>query len=267
MFFLHFGDRFLLKHLDSLESVGIYSLAYKFGMMANVLVLSPFMMTWAPKRFEIFKDPDARETYSHIFTYFMIAYMYVSLGIAVLIKDVITIVSVPEYYSAYQYVPVILSAYIFYGVYSYVQFGVLLKKKTKYLGVSSLIVGALNIWLNFVLIPKYGIWGSALATILSFFLLAVVIYPIAQRLYRIPYQGWRLLKLTLMAVAIYFGTTLIDLEPALLSLAVKFVIAVAYPFTLYLIGFYTADELRRIGDMRREIFGLVKPLLGIGKKN
>ncbi|RKX27172.1 MAG: hypothetical protein DRP47_06955, partial [Candidatus Zixiibacteriota bacterium] len=66
MFILHFGDRFLLQRLDSLGSVGIYSLAYKFGMMGNVLILSPFMMAWAPKRFEIVNDTDAKKTYAYV---------------------------------------------------------------------------------------------------------------------------------------------------------------------------------------------------------
>jgi len=265
-FILHFGDRFLLQKLDSLESVGIYSLAYKFGMMANVLVVSPFMMTWAPKQFEIVKKPDAKKTYSYIFTYFVLALVYVSLGIAILIKDVVVIVSDQQYHSAYTYVPTILAAYVFYGIYSYVQFGILLRKKTKYMGLCFLAISIVNITLNFILIPILSIWGAALVTGISHLLLTVTIYSIAQRLYHIPYQFGRLIKIAIMALTLFYITSLIDLKPTLLSIGVKFIIALSYPLLLRLMRFYTVDELAKLAEIRQQLYGQIKTWLGFGEK-
>lgn len=249
MFVLHFGDRFLLQRLDSLDSVGIYALAYKFGMMGNTLILTPFLMTWAPKRFEIVKQPDAKKVYAHVFTYFCLIQLFVSLGIAVLIRDVIGVVAEEGYRTAYLYTPAILLAYIFYGSYSYVQFGVLLKKKTKYLGISSIFVAVANIGLNYWLIPIMGIWGVTLVTVISFGLLVGIIFPFAQRLYHIPYQWGRLLKMAIVTGVLYLIAGQVNPDNVAVSMLVKFLIAFSFPFVLYLIGFFTKEERAKMAQL------------------
>ena len=242
MFVLNFGDRFLLQRLTSLSDVGIYSLAYKFGMLPNLLVLTPFQRIWAPKQFEIVSEPDAQPTYALVFTYFIFVQLFIGLGILVLIRDVIYIIADTEYFSAYHYVAPIVMSYIFYGAYSFTQFGILLKKKTKYLGITALIGAALNVGLNLFLIPRYKIWGAAIATVCSFAFLFVSIFPIAQRLYRIPYEYARLLKMVVVAAGLYLAAFFVNPDNIALSIIAKFLIALCYPLVLYLIGFYTKDE-------------------------
>jgi len=251
MFILNFGDRFLLQRMTSLSDVGIYSLAYKFGMLPNVLVLGPFQRIWAPKQFEVVKEPDAKPTYGLVFTYFIFVQLFIGLGILVLIRDVITIIADPEYHSAHQYVSLILISYLFYGAYAFTQFGILLKKKTKYLGITALIGAALNVSLNLLLIPRLQTWGAAIATVSSFAFLFICVFPIAQHLYRIPYEYGRLLKMILTAVGLYILAYYINPENIYVSLIVKFVIALCYPLVLYVIGFYTRTER----DKARELFG------------
>jgi len=257
MFVLNFGDRFLLQRLTSLSDVGIYSLAYKFGMLPNLLVLAPFQRIWAPKQFEIVREPDAKPTYGLVFTYFIFVQLFIGLGVLVLIRDVIFIIADTEYYSAYQYVPLILISYIFYGAYSFTQFGILLKKKTRYLGITALIGAALNIGLNLLLIPRLKIWGAAIATICSFAFLFISIFPIAQRLYQIPYEYKRLAKMIVTAAGLYLIAYYINPSDIALSLTIKFFIALTYPLVLYFIGFYSTAER----DKTRELAGRVLKVL------
>lgn len=246
MFVLNFGDRFLLQRLTSLGDVGIYSLAYKFGMLPNVLVLSPFLMIWAPKRFDLLKEPNAKDIYSKVFTYFLFIEIFVGLGIAVLIKEIVHIMADAQFSDAYKYVPAILLAYIANGVYLYVQFGVHLEKKTKYLAYATLIGAALNVGGNLLLIPRIGVWGAALTTFISFgFLMAYIYFP-SQRLYRIDYEKRRILQMVLTAAAIYIITVFIPVESLFISLAIKVVILLTFPFILYFMKFYSDEELSRI---------------------
>lgn len=258
MFVLNFGDRFLLQRLTTLSDVGIYSLAYKFGMLPNIIILSPFQRIWAPKQFEIVKEPDAKPTYSLVFSYFIFVELFIGLGILVMIRDVITVIADPEYHSAYRYVSLILVSYIFYGAYSFTQFGILLKKKTKYLGTTSLIGAAINISLNLLLIPRLQIWGAAIATICSFAFLFFCIFPIAQHFYRIPYEYGRLLKMILSAVGLYFLAYYIHFEHIYISLTVKFVIALCFPVVLYVIGFYSKEEREKARELIGRVINFIK---------
>lgn len=263
MFVLNYGDRFLLQRLTDLANVGIYSLAYKFGILPNVIILSPFLMIWAPKRFDLIKEPDARNIYSVIFTYFMFMEIYVGLGIGVMIKDVISIVADPSYFEAYRYVILIVLAYIVYGAYIYVQFGVHVEKKTKHLAYSTLIGAALNVGLNYFLIERINVWGAALATLISFLFLLVYIYVPSQKLYHVPYEIGRLAKMAFVALGLYVIASFINPGNTVVSLIVKFAIAFSFPLALYLFKFYTDQELAKIFYIKSRVIGILKSKLGI----
>jgi len=60
------ADRFILKYLDSLESVGVYSLAMKLSAVIGVVLLDPFKKNFGPYRFAIMKQENAGEIYARI---------------------------------------------------------------------------------------------------------------------------------------------------------------------------------------------------------
>jgi O-antigen/teichoic acid export membrane protein len=246
---LNFGDRFFLQRLTTLSDVGVYSLAYKFGFMPNFLILGPFLQIWGPKRFELVNEPDAKGIYSIVFTYFWFLQLFLSLGLSVMIKDVLSIVAGPEFQSAYLYVPIILASYMVYGAYQYSQFGVLLQKQTKFLGLAGIIAAVVNIAANFLLIPALGIWGAAIATFVSFFFLFVLVLVVSQRAYHIPYQYGRLATMTVLAIGLYVVAQFVNPSDLWVSLVVKFLIALSFPFLLYLLRFYSPEEVGKIRTM------------------
>lgn len=239
---LNFSDRFFLQRLASLGDVGIYSLAYKFGMIPNMIVLGPFSQIWGPKRFELVSRPDAQSIFARVFTYFWFLQMFFGLMVACLIKEIITVMAGAEFQSAYLYVPLVLTAYVAYGIYSYTQFGLLLNKKTMRLGYCVLSAAAVNVVANILLIPRLGIWGAAITTCGSFLYLAFIVHVVSQREFRILYDVRRFLHLTALAVGIYALTWLINVELLWLSVTLKGVCVLAYPVLLFATGFLTVDE-------------------------
>ncbi len=261
MFILNFGDRFIIQRLSSLSEVGIYSLSYKFGMMLNILILSPFLMVWEPKRFDLLKDPEANKIYSKFLTYLMYVEIFVALGVALLIKDVIHIIADPKFHDAYRYVPLILGAYVCYGAYIYVQFGVHVAKKTRHLAIAAIGGAAINIALNLTLIPVVNIWGAAISTFAAFLFLLVYIYRPSQRYYRVKYEIGRIFKLLTAAGALYVTGSLINPDHIAVSIAVKTIIACLFPFVLYAMRFYSSEELAKLFSIRK---GLIRRLRGLG---
>ncbi len=249
MFVLHFGDRFLLQRLSSLSDVGIYGLAYKFGMVLNFVILTPFLNIWKPKQFEIAKEPDAKNIFSSIFTYFCFVMVFAGLGLAVMIKDIIFLISDAEYHSAFQYVPVILLANVFFMAYWYTQVGLLLEKKTKYLGIAAVLGAIINVGCNYFLIPLYGVWGATITTLISFLFFFVFTTYYSQKYYPIKYQAGRLLKIAVTAGSIYYVATFIHIDSTIISLVVKFIVALFFPVVLILLKFYTTEEKNKIRDI------------------
>jgi O-antigen/teichoic acid export membrane protein len=121
-----------------------------------------------------------------------------------------------------------------------------LEKKTKYLAYATLTGAIINIVGNIFLIRYLGIMGAAISTLISFsFLLSFIYWP-AQRLYYIPYDKRRILKMSIVAIGLYVLAYFISPESRALSIIIKSVIALSFPFVLYVIGFYTKTELDKI---------------------
>ena len=65
-------------------------------------------------------------------------------------------------------------------------------RQTQWLMLVSFVAFAFNTALNFALIPRWGMYGAAYATIIAYVIEAFVMYFVAQRLYPISYDFRRI---------------------------------------------------------------------------
>ncbi|MFQ5499457.1 MAG: polysaccharide biosynthesis C-terminal domain-containing protein, partial [Candidatus Zixiibacteriota bacterium] len=157
-----------------------------------------------------------------------------------------------EYLDAASYVPLLLTAYIVYGAYQYTQLGILYAKQTRHLAIATAGGAAINVLINYLLIPDLKVWGATIATTVSFSFLLLYSYPIAQRLYHIPYEFKRLAKLAATAGVLYLAAYNVSLNSLYASIFVKLLFVLAFPFVMYAIRFYSEDELAKLDEWRRE---------------
>lgn len=241
-FIVHASDRFFIKNYFGLSETGIYSLGYKFGNLPNNFIAAPFMQIWEIRFFKYYKDENAHIIFGKIFTYLCFLVLFAGLGISVLIKDALMIMSASSYWSAFKIVPIILLSYIVFSFQYYFNMGIYIMKETKYLAYINMSNAVLNIILNFILISRYGIWGAAFATLICFIYKVIITYYISNKLYKISVEFGRILKLFAAAMGLYFTCHFISINGIYFDMLLKFVIACIFPFLLFLMKFYTADE-------------------------
>jgi len=258
MFVLNFADRFFLQRFASLSEVGIYSLGYKFGTIINGLVMDPFFSIWRPKMFELAKKEEAKDIYSVMLTYFLFLEIFVALGISVLIKDVITAISDPAYHAAYKVVPLILLSYILWGGYFHVQVGILLSKKTKNIAYIVAVSALSNLIMNYILIPRMGMWGAALATLVSFAIMFILNYLISMRIYYVKYELVRIVKLFGLALVIYLVSLTMKANSLFILLFMKTILVLCFPFVLFFLQFYTPREISKIKEIAPTVARFLK---------
>jgi O-antigen/teichoic acid export membrane protein len=100
---------------------------------------------------------------------------------------------------------------------------------------------ALNVVLNVLLIPPYGMMGAAIATVAAYSLMFLLMAVYAQRIYNTPYQ-WRRVTIALVAaIALLVVGKLVD-APLPLAIALCGV----YPLALLPLGFYLPAERARL---------------------
>lgn len=220
-FIVTFGDRLFLDKFSGLAAVGIYGLAYQFGFILDQLGIAPFMRAWTPRRFELSREPQAIRDHSNTqgFLYLNLLALTCAVGIAVFVHPVLRILAHAEYWPAADIVPIILAAYIVQGWAAVLEIGIDISEKTKYAtyGVWASVIAVLVLYA--ALIPLFGGFGAAWATLLGFAVRVGFYWRFSQRLWPVAYGWSAVLRLTAYAAvasvaAIYFRPSSLVLEIA-----------------------------------------------------
>ncbi len=188
----HF-DKILLKWLDvPLSKIGAYSACYKLGLFM-VLFRTAYTLGIEPFFFSHSSHENAPQTYATITKYFVIFGSFIALTVIVF-ADLFKHYLIPNesYWNAMELVPLIVFANFFLGIYTNLSVWYKLIDKTK-IGAYISIIGALiTLILNFILIPFFSYYGSAIATIFAYGIMMVVSYQMGKNKYPIPYDHNRI---------------------------------------------------------------------------
>jgi len=244
---LNMGDRYVLKLLVDYKEVGIYSLGYKVAGILNVFFIQAFMLGLIPIAYKMYEQKGDKRYYSKMLTYFIFMLFFCGLALSIFSKELIkTFALVSSYWSASNIVPYIVLGYILSGTKFFYNMGLYLKKKTKFIAYNMVGAAVFNIALNFLLIPSMKMYGAALATIISFFVLDIVTYVQAQRFYKIPYENQKLLLMLFISITLYLISNLTNGMVILPRIIIKLLIIFSFPFILYVFKFYEPIELATI---------------------
>ena len=151
-----------------------------------------------------------------------------------------------EYYLAAAIVPLIAIAYVFNGFYYMSVNGIFYSKKTYILPFSTGISAIVSLVLNYLLIPRYGMYGAALATIGAYASLFFTTYIYSQRFYYIKWQWKSIIGNSILCIAIYL-LSMINIESLLLSIAYKIVLFSVYIAMLFIMRILSFDKLKYYG--------------------
>ncbi len=245
MLAIHNADRFILREYCGLEQLGMYSLGYKFGMIVSVIVIGPIFRIWNIQWFDIAKTKDAAAICGKYFTYIFLVMVYAGLCISLPIQEIIAIMAPESYQGAAAFVFIIVAAYVLKGCCDFFDLGFLVSFQTKYSAYTKMLVAAFNIGLSFMLVPWLGIFGAAMATVLSFLLLAIFSYRMSQKVAAIRYEWGRVLRVLIVAIVVHLLSLGMDTSvPA--SLAMKAALLMAFFPLLLLSGFFRPEEISKV---------------------
>lgn len=256
------ADRYFLQFLSTSTALGLYSMGYKFGAVVGVLVLTPFTMAWGPFFWSIAKEKNNKEIYSSVLTYFVLIGMFITLGLSVLSKEVLIIMATPPFYSAYKVIPLIALSYTLQGCFSILSVGIALKKKTKYLPLVMGTGAMVNLGLNYLLIPSYGMMGAAVATVISYLVLPIGSYFVSRRFYPIKYEWGRVGKIFIAAALVYVGNLFISTDSAIITGLFKLASLLGFPILLFAFKFFKSEEIQKGKELSKIALKYIRSKFG-----
>ena len=245
------SDRYFIQFMVGSTELGLYSLGCRFGMIVNALIVAPFMLAWGPFFWAVHQEPNAMETYARTTTYYLLIAGGVALAVAVLAKEAIQIMATPEFYPAHRVVPLLSLAWVIHGLVNLMALGVGLAKKTKWVPAVIGIGTVINLGLNFLLVPMWGMMGAAVATVVAFTVLPLGLLLASRRYVKVPYEWLRMGKIVLATGAVFGVSLLVSTDAAYVSAIIKGMILLAFPVVLYVTGFFEKEELQKVKELLR----------------
>lgn len=194
-------DRPIVLHLTDLDTLGLYQTGHKLGIFM-MLVVSMFQYAWQPFFLNNAREKNAKEIFARVMTLFVLAasllWAVVSLFIDIFagweFSAGRSLIAKP-FLPGLVVVPVILLAYLFNGIYVNLWAGIYIEEKTKYFPLVTGFGALVNVAVNWLLIPRLGIMGAALAVLASYVVMAAGLFYFAQKVYKIQYEFAKLAKI------------------------------------------------------------------------
>ena len=242
---INFSDRLFLVRYVGQDEVGLYSIGVRLAS-AIVFLQFAFRTAWPAFAYSIKSDDEAKQTYAWVLTYLVLITCWISLALGVLSPWLARLLTKPEFYGGARVVSLLAFAGVAFTAYTVVAIGVGRARKTQFNWVVTGVAAALNIGMNFVLVPRYGMIGAAISTAAAYSAMFVLMTLNAQRVFPAPYQ-WRRVA-TAAGVAVALDVTG---EWAGVGLGVAVALVIAYPVALGALGFYSPGERRRIAQLAR----------------
>jgi O-antigen/teichoic acid export membrane protein len=244
---LAIGDKYIIKYLLDYSQVGIYSLGYKIAGVLNVFVVQAFALGFLPIAYKMQNSPDAAIFYKKIFKYLSMILVFGALGLSLFSREILLVFAQkPEFYIAYKIVPLITIAFVFKGLQYMFMLGFHYVKKTKYVAYIVTLALFVNIGLNFMLIPKLGIWGAALTTVISSLLISVISYFVSQKFYPVKYEIGKMFIVFAVGSALYLTSGLLADANIYFGIGLKVVLCLSFPIILCIFKFYEKTELDKM---------------------
>jgi peptidoglycan biosynthesis protein MviN/MurJ (putative lipid II flippase) len=153
--------------------------------------------------------------------------------------------------------------------------GITLRKRTVFAPLVIAIALAVNVALNFLLIPRYGAFGATVSTLASYVVFCALRYWASNLFIKIRYEWGRVFTILTLGAALIFGFYITDylLRGALsgyprtqrlpvgklyLAIFIKLSLALSFPLLLFALGFYDEREKRRLREIRQRLFALAR---------
>jgi O-antigen/teichoic acid export membrane protein len=250
MVYLIFGvivemsSKYYIEKYTTLSDLGIYNLAQQYTSIM-LLVISAINLAWIPIFYEEAKKEIGKEPFVQFGSLFLTGVITMALGLSLFSKEVLFLFASSKYEGAYSVVPLIALAYVFgNGFWILIINPITYVKKTIFLPVLTIITGCFSMLLNILFVPKLGIYGAALALLISYLILTFLGLLIVHRYYPIKYNYSKIGLILFTAILFYFSSFLIPIDNTFLIITLKFIIIALFIFTLFLLKIFSLYQVK-----------------------
>ncbi len=244
---LNVADRFQVQGLTSKAELGSYSTAAKLALAA-MLLIAAFQTAWPAFANSMPTEDETRVVYRLVLTYWSMVMGWAIVVISLLAPPYIHLTLPRPVWNAAPVVPFLTFGAVLYGAYMILNAGVNRSKKTRFTPVVTGVSAAVNVGLNFALIPLWGIVGAGVSTVVGYAVLVYLGWRNAQHSYPVDYEWSRVLRVTAVTAAAVAASILVIPATGWVGIPVRLAIIAGFPLALMAAGVLSRGEQRRMRE-------------------
>ncbi|MBN1119409.1 MAG: oligosaccharide flippase family protein [Bacteroidales bacterium] len=178
LFLLISSDRFVIAFIWGNEKVGIYNQTYNIAQMTIVAVFTVFNSVINPMLLE---KLDTRPSTSNAFlvkllTFSIVLFLPLTILLTQFSKEIVYVLLGEDFREAWNILPYIFFSSLIYGITYFSEVKLKFQNQLKILFRASLFCALINISLNLIFVSKLGYKSAAYTTLISYFILMVILY-------------------------------------------------------------------------------------------
>lgn len=171
-------DRIMLQKVYDETVVGIYGISFNLCGVLSI-IYEAFNSAWVPFYYDFKKQNKNEDVLVHSKRYLKI-FSLICVVFILLSYDVYKLMVPQSYWEGMNSIPLFVMSIYFGFLYLFPVNFEFFHTKTKLIPVATFLAAGVNILINFLLIPKYGIIGAALGTMVSHGILFIFHFVIAR---------------------------------------------------------------------------------------
>jgi len=198
---IHSSDKVMLEAMVGPAMLGLYTVASKIPSLLSMATMI-FNQAWGLFSVKEYESTNDKKMYSNIFSMFSTVMFAAFMCICIILRPFMSVFVGAEYYDAWQYVPMLLLSACFAAFSGFCGSMYSAVKKSVNVMATTILAGASNLLVNFLLIPTLGIWGAAIGTLVAYVVITVVRMIDIHRYVPLDYHLKTFIPLSVVALAV-----------------------------------------------------------------
>jgi len=257
---LSYADRYMIAFYKGADAVGLYSVGYNVASYISDTMMFSLSYAVVPIYLSLHQKEGRKKTEEFLqrcLHYLLIIIIPICIGYTLVSRDLLLALATDKYLQAATFSPIILLGAFFLGMNNILNAGLYLEKKTRIILAIMLSAVTINIVMNLLLLPVYGIMGSAVATLTACMAATILTVIFSFRHLTIKINTRLLIYHAALSGIMALVIVQIDLRTAWMDLAVKVLAGMLIIFLGILV---LESEIR---DRIKTALQFKKPLYGI----
>lgn len=169
---LKLSDRLVITYFLGIEANAVYAVSNKIPNLLS-MAQGVMVMAWSENASIAVNDQDAKEYYSKVLDK-VTNLMFSCTAVLIAATPIMFRILIRgDYAEAYYQIPMLIFAMFFYVMSSFFGGIYIAHKRTKNVGISTMVAAGINLVIDLVMVNIIGIWAGSISTLIAYFVLYI----------------------------------------------------------------------------------------------